>query len=193
MKFKLERIESMFNALTYICRMDIISKTSYWLGKFKNKVESEYKDLQEMEDRLRNKYGCWKYPIEKEVVKDNKTVKETSVLSLKGTEKEKHWENEKGEKVEITEQFDQKKAYWKGNSDEDTLAFKDELKSLLEQEFEIPYEPLEVNRLVRWNAEKQTEEDINIVGEILAALDGILTDTKEVKTVKETEKTEVPL
>lgn len=180
MKFKLERIERMFNALTYICRMDIISKTSYWLGKFKNKVESEHKEYQEQEGKLRDKYGVWKYRQEKDVVKDDKTVKEVKIFSLKGSEKQKHWEDETGSKVELTEQLDQRKIYWEGNSDEDTLSFKDELKSLHEQEFEIPYEPIKLNRLVRKNGDK--EEEVNIAGEILADLDGIIIDIEETET-----------
>lgn len=181
MKFKLGKIEGIYSALIDICRRsDIIAKTSYWLGKFKNKVESEYKLYQEQEGKLRDKYGAWKYRLEKETTKDGEIVKDVQILTLKGTENNKHWENEKGERVEFNESMDKRRIYWQGNSDEDTKAFLDELKSLQEQEFEISYAPINLNRIVGKYGDEHTE--ITISGEVLAELDGIIVDIEETET-----------
>lgn len=192
MKFKLERIEGIYIALIEICkRSDIIAKTSYWLGKFKNKVESEYKIYQTEEGKLRDKYGAWKYRLEKDVPQqdgkpgkdvpqsDKKPVKDVQILTLKGSEHNKHWENEQGEKVEFTEPLDKRKIYWQGNSDEDSNAFREELKSLHDQEFEIPYEPIKLSRIIGGYGSELAE--IVISGEIMAELDGIIVDDEPVK------------
>lgn len=176
MKIKLASIVIIQAALREICEMDIVSQTSYWLGKFQNKIEPEFKDYNGQVSKLRDKYGKWKYRLEKEIFKDNKSIKETEILTLQGTEKQKHWAKSNGEKIESFE-MDPQHTYWEPNSDEDGLAFREELEALDETEFEVEYKPIKLNRLVRKINGK--EEEINIKPAILGILDGIIVDEEE--------------
>ncbi|HEX2866100.1 MAG TPA: hypothetical protein VHO03_03610 [Ignavibacteriales bacterium] len=181
MKFKFANIGNLKYGLLEICVMDIISKTSYWLGKFQNKVESEYKEYTKQVSKLREKHGKWKYKLEKEVVKDGKPVlkdgqpeKEKIVCTLEGPEGQKYLVDPEGKKVENHE-TDWNKVYWEANSDEDGATFKEELDALDEMEFEIPFEPIKLSRIVR-KVDGGKEEEINIKPTILGMLDGIIVD-----------------
>jgi hypothetical protein len=182
MKFKQANIGNLKYGLFEICMLDLIAKTAYWLGKFQTKVEAEHKEYTKQVNKLRDKYGKYKYKFEKDVVKDNKPAKDTEICTLEGPEGHKYLVDGKGKKVEGHE-VDWDKVYWEPNSDKDMESFNGEMEALNEIEFEIPYDPIPLNRLIRKNAEGK-EEEINIKPAILSMLDGVIEDIGEEKEPK---------
>lgn len=143
---------------------DMIPQTRYKLKRDKEKLESEYKQYQNDNDQLVEKYGWLEAPIIQKIDEEYIEVGTAKRIFDEGNVK---WKSE--EKTIQLDQLDLRRVRFSSESEVKEKAYSNELKEMDETEIDIDMKLIKMSELKRYN---ENGEKVNI--NLPAAADALL-------------------